>query len=62
MAYVRKTEDEYEIQGCYQYGWECVTTEVTYRDAREQIRTYRANEPGVAFKIVHKRVKLNVAA
>lgn len=58
MAYVRKTEDEYEIQGCYHpYGWEYVTTETTRKDAREQIKCYRANEPGIAFKIVKLRVK-----
>jgi hypothetical protein len=60
MAYKRKTEDEYQIQGNYGYGhgFECVTTEETWKAAKEQIKCYRENEPGVPFRIVHKRVKL----
>lgn len=54
----RKTKDEYEIQGDYGHGhgWEKVTTEETWRAAKDQLRTYRENEPGVPFKIVTKRV------
>lgn len=56
----RKTKDEYEIQGDYGYGhgWEKVTTEETWSAAKEQLRTYRENEPGVPFKIVPKRVPI----
>src|SRR5687767_8101318 len=45
----RKTKDEYEIQGNYGHGhgWECVTTEETRQAAKDQLRTYRENEPGV---------------
>ena len=59
MAYIRKTEDEYHVQGYYgsQYGWETVTTEETRAAAKEQIKCYRANE-NVPFRIVKKRVKL----
>lgn len=58
--YKRKTFDEYEIQGDYGYGcgYETVTTETTSREAREQLRVYRENEPGVHFRIVKKRIKL----
>ena len=58
--YIRKTEDEYEIQSDYGTGegFELVTTEVTRRAARDQIKCYRANEPGVPFKIVKKRVPI----
>lgn len=62
MAYKRKTEDEFEIQGFYKHGWECVTTEVTRREARAQLKCYRANEPGVPFRLVSKRVPINAAA
>ena len=48
---------EWEIQGRYAHGWECVTAEATLRDAREQLRTYRDNEPGTAFRIKWKVVK-----
>jgi hypothetical protein len=60
MAYKRKTIDEYEIQGNYGYGYgfECVTTEETRQAAKEQIRCYRENEPGISFRIVKKRIKL----
>jgi hypothetical protein len=57
MAYVRKTVDEYEIQGNYGYGYEVVTTEETWKQAKEQIKCYREHEKGVAFRIVKKRVK-----
>lgn len=58
MAYKRKTEDEYEIQGYYSEGWEMVTTETTWPAAKAQRKTYRENEPGVSFRIVKKRVKI----
>lgn len=59
MSYIRKTEDEYEIQSWSpQYGWELSTTEVTRKDAREQIKCYRENEPHISHRIVHKRVKI----
>ena len=57
MGYKRKTEDEYHIQGYYQFGWETVTTEVTWKAAKEQVKCYRDNEPG-SFRIVKVRVKI----
>lgn len=62
MAYHRKTEDEFEIQGSYGQGWELVTTEVTWSLAKDQIKTYRENEPGVPFRIKKKRVHLELAS
>jgi hypothetical protein len=58
MAYKRKTRDEYEIQGDYGQGFECVTAEETWTGAREQLKCYRENEPGVAFRIKKVRVKI----
>lgn len=57
--YVRKTKDEYEIQGYYggQYGWECVTTEETWKEAKEQVKCYRDNEP-YSFRIRTKRIPI----
>lgn len=55
--YKRKTKDEYEIQGNYGQGFECVTTEATWREAKAQIKCYRENEP-YQFRIVKKRVKI----
>lgn len=53
-AYTRMYE--YDIQGYYgaQYGYECVTTEETYREAKDQLKCYRENDPGTSFKIVTK--------
>lgn len=45
MTYTRKTHIEWDVQSNYGYGWEDVTTEETYREARERLREYRENEP-----------------
>lgn len=59
MAYVRKTKDEFEVQTYYcGYGWECVTTEETRKDAIEMLNCYRENEPMYSHRIVKKRVKI----
>lgn len=51
MAYVRKTSDEYRILGNYGQGFEEVTAEETYTEARARLREYRENEPGYSFKL-----------
>jgi len=40
MKYIRKTKDVYEVQGYYspQYGYECVTSEETYKEAKLRLR------------------------
>jgi hypothetical protein len=60
--YQRKTHEEYEIEGNYGYGWEVVTTEETYREAREQLKCYRENEPQYAHRLRVRRVRNEVAA
>ena len=55
--YKRKTIDEYEIQGHYGYGWDVLTTEETWKAAKEQKKCYDSNEP-YSHRIVKKRVKL----
>lgn len=57
MAYIRKTHDEWEIQGNYGQGWECVNTEDTRQDAKRSYKEYIANER-VPFRVVKKRVKI----
>lgn len=54
--YIRKTEDEWEIQGHYGQGWEMVTTETSRKDAKEQLKCYNENE-SYPHRIVKKRVK-----
>ncbi len=56
--YKRKTIDEYEIQSNYGQGFECVTTETTWKEAKAQVKCYRDNEPNVRHRIVKKRVKI----
>jgi hypothetical protein len=57
MKYKRKTIDEFEIQGYYGYGWECLTTEENWREATKQLICYNEKEPNVLHRIVKKRVK-----
>jgi DNA polymerase IIIc chi subunit len=44
----------YCIQGVYDrhYGFETVTSEETLKEARERLKEYRKNEPGIPFRIV----------
>ncbi len=62
MAYQRKTRDEYQVQTYTgrQYGWEEVTAEETYTEARERLKEYRENEPQHPHRI--KRVRVPLAA
>lgn len=56
----RKTRDVWEVRGNYGYGhgFETVTAELTLSEARQRLREYRENEPGVPFKIVKTREPL----
>jgi len=58
IMYIRKTVDEYEIQGHYApHGWETLTTEDTRAAAREQVKTYRENAPDTIYRIIKRRVQ-----
>ncbi len=45
------------VQGRYgsQYGWEDLTAEEDWREARKREQEYRDNEPGTALRVVHRR-------
>ena len=58
MEYVRKTKDVYYLMGNYGYGWEEMFECENWKDAREQLKTYRDNEPQYSHKIVKRRVKI----
>jgi hypothetical protein len=58
VMYIRKTKDEYEVQGNYGYGFECVTTESNMAEARKMLKDYITNDPSTSYKIVHKRVPI----
>lgn len=57
--YKRKTEDEYQVHGFYSGTWEEVTCEDNRMEALKRLCEYRANEPGTAFKLVKRRIKLS---
>ena len=55
--YIRKTYDEYEIQGNYGQGWEMVCAGETHKDARARLKEYRENEPQYPHRIIKKRIR-----
>lgn len=61
MAYKRKTIDTFEIQGYYREGWECETTEITWREAKAQLKIYRAEQPDIShrIKLVREKIEAN---
>lgn len=54
----RKLKSEWELQSNFGsgHGWECVTTEETWKAVKEQIKCYRDNAPQYPYRIVHRRV------
>lgn len=54
---IRVTEDSWEVQGNYGHGWECVTAETTYKEAKERLKEYRENEGG-PFRLKLKRERI----
>lgn len=61
MSYQRKTEDVWHLLGDYGYGqgFERVHSETTYKEIRARLREYRANEPGVPFRIKMTRERID---
>ena len=57
--YKRKTYDVFEIHGWYFGTWECVTTEETYKEAKEMLKCYDENEPTTPHRIVKRRIPYN---
>jgi hypothetical protein len=55
MAYIRKTEDEYQIHGNFGQGFEEVCAYDNRKDALADIKEYRASGIGI-YKIVKRRV------
>lgn len=57
MAYIRKTEDEFDVEADYGQGWEIVTCEPTWQRARDRVKEYRENEGGT-YRIKKRRVPI----
>ncbi len=47
----------FSIQGNYGYGWEEVTAEDTWKEARARLKEYRENQPG-AYRVVRKKERI----
>ena len=56
--YIRKTKDEYEIEGNYGYGWDYICTAKEQKDAKRLLKEYSKNEPRYSHRIKKRRVKI----
>ena len=56
MTYQRKTKDEYTILGNYGQGWEYLISYDTLKEARENLKLYRENEPQYPHCLKTRRV------
>ena len=58
--YIRKTRDEWIIQSYYDstYGWEDTCAYDNRKDAREDLKAYRDNQPEYQHRIIKERVKI----
>jgi len=60
--YKRRTEDEYQIWANYGYGdgYEEIDCSDNLKDAKINIKLYRENQPQYAYKIIKRRVKIQI--
>lgn len=58
---VPKTRLIWVVQGNYGYGqgWEDVTAEELWKEAKARVREYRENERGVPFRVIRRRERIN---
>lgn len=56
--YIRKTQDEYTIQGNYGQGWEDVCAYDNRKEAKEDLKAYLENEPQYLHRLIKRRVKI----
>jgi len=57
MAYERKTYDWYSVQQFLEGEWEEVTGSLRYKEARDDVRAYRENQPEIPVRIRRKMIK-----
>ena len=55
-GYVRKTHDEWIIEGNWGYGWDIECNAEDRADAKRLLREYEANCAGASFRIRKLRV------
>jgi len=54
---MKKQKYYYAVEGDYGHGhgYEEVTAEESFLEARERLREYRENEPGIPFRMMKKK-------
>lgn len=57
LARQPKTELVHIVQGNYGHGWEDLTASTDYKEARDNLRDYRQNEPG-PHRLIKRREKI----
>lgn len=57
LARQPKTELVHVVQGNYDHGWEDLTASTDYKEARDNLRDYRQNEPG-PHRLIKRREKI----
>lgn len=62
MSYTRKTQDIFLIESNYGYGWEETTASENRREAREDLKAYRLNQPEYAHRLIKRREKKELNA
>lgn len=55
MAYQRKTSDIFVIESNYGHGWEETTASEARREALEDLKAYRLNQPEYAHRLIKRR-------
>lgn len=55
--YIRKTIDEWHIQGYYFGTWETLTIEDSKKEAYTMLHCYNENEPNILHRVKKVRVK-----
>lgn len=58
MAYVRKTRDVHTVQMHTAEGWEDVTASYVRREALDDLKVYRKNDPHNNYRMTRKREKI----
>lgn len=63
MSYIRKTRDEWVIEQDFGYGhgWEEVCSADNRREALDDLKSYRENQPKYPVRMRKTRVKLEPA-
>ncbi|MNC27025.1 hypothetical protein D3C75_751820 [compost metagenome] len=57
MARVSTTEVQHIVQGNYGHGWEDLTASLDYKEAKADLKAYRANDPNPT-RLIKRRVKI----